>query len=123
MLPLFIVSSIVESVGFLPIICIIAVVSTVVLIIRQSNKKRRLDYLRNKYQNEELVNRINNKKIWQGQTQEQLLDALGEPITIDNKVMKTKTREIWKYHQLPRNSYRLKITVENGLVIGWEERS
>jgi hypothetical protein len=37
--------------------------------------------------------------------------------------MKTKTKEVWKYHQRGANRYGLKITLENGRVVGWENKA
>ena len=62
------------------------------------------------------------KHFWQGQTEEQLLDSLGKPKDIDQKVLKTKTKEIWKYNETGKNRYALKITLENGKVVGWDQK-
>ncbi|WP_310440514.1 hypothetical protein [Sulfuricurvum sp.] len=84
-----------------------------------STKKRR-ENLMLKYQNEELVDMIMSGKYWQGQTEEQLRDSLGKPLDIDQKVLKTKTKEIWKYNQTAKNRYSLKIILEDGFVVGWD---
>ncbi len=62
-------------------------------------------------------------RVWQGETDEQLRDSLGRPVDIDEKVLKTKRREIWKYRHQGANRYGLRITLENGAVVGWEEKS
>jgi hypothetical protein len=59
---------------------------------------------------------------WQGQTQEQLLDSLGRPADTDTKVLKTKTKEIWKYNRVGKNRFGLRVTVENGVVVGWDKK-
>lgn len=82
--------------------------------------KRRREYLMEKYQNQELVDLLMSGKYWQGQTEEQLRDSLGKPLDIDQKVLKTKTKEIWKYNQTAKNRYALKIILEDGLVVGWD---
>lgn len=86
-------------------------------------KQKRLAYLRDKYHDEEIVQKINGGYFWEGQTEEQLRDSLGEPSAIDNKLLKTMTREVWKYHPSGVNRYRLRITVENGRVAGWDKKT
>ena len=76
-----------------------------------------------KYQDKQLVDRLMNHQFWQGQPIGQLLDSLGEPEDKDYKILKTKTREVWKYHSTGKNRYRLRITIEEDEVVGWEERS
>jgi hypothetical protein len=36
--------------------------------------------------------------------------------------MKTKRREIWKYGRMGGNRYSLRVTLEQGVVVGWEEK-
>ena len=71
---------------------------------------------------DETSSRILAGQIWIGQTGEQLREALGEPLDIDEKVMKTKRREVWKYDQKSANRFNTRVTLENGLVTGWERR-
>lgn len=78
--------------------------------------------LMQKYGDPQLVARIINSEVWQGQTEEQLRDALGRPADVDEQVMKTKTKRVWKYGRSGKNRYRLRITLENGSVIGWDEK-
>lgn len=75
-----------------------------------------------KYGHTALAGRILERTIWQGETQEQLRDSLGSPADTDEKVLKTKSRVIWKYHHRGGNRYGLRITVENGMVTGWDEK-
>ncbi len=75
-----------------------------------------------KYKDEELVQDLLDETFWQGQTAEQLRDSLGEPLDIDEKVLKTKTKEVWKYQQTGKNRYALKITLENGVVVAWDQK-
>jgi hypothetical protein len=60
--------------------------------------------------------------IWVGQTEEQLREALGGPVDIDEKVMKTKKREVWKYDQSGVNRFNTRVTLENGAVTGWDRK-
>ena len=75
-----------------------------------------------KYKDDELVNSLMQESFWRGQTQDQLIDSLGEPLDIDQKALKTKTKEIWKYEQTGKNRYGLKITLEDGVVVGWDQK-
>lgn len=65
---------------------------------------------------------IFNGKVWQGMTAEQLRDSWGEPEDIDSKVMKSKSRQTWKYGQTGRNRFKERIYLENDQVVGWKEQ-
>ena len=64
-----------------------------------------------------------NKNFWQGQTAEQLIDSLGRPEDIDQKILKTKKKEIWKYNHQGGNRYGLRITLDNDHVVGWDQKT
>jgi len=76
-----------------------------------------------KYGDEGLVDKLMEGLFWQGQTEDQLKDSLGEPADVDQKVLKTKTKEIWKYYESGKNRYDLKVTIENGEVVGWDKKN
>lgn len=103
------------------------VLALVINAIKCSVHNRKVESLRKslieKYKDEEIVQLIMESSYWKGQTEEQLLDSLGEPHKIDSQVMKTKTKEIWKYGHRHGQVYRLKITLEKGKVVGWEDKS
>ena len=86
---------------------------------RQKWKRERLMA---KYGDEALVEKLMNGMYWQGQTEGQLLDSLGRPLDIDQKVLKTKTKEVWKYEETGKNRYALKIILEHGEVVGWDQK-
>ena len=106
-----------NAVAFL-IICICGIVLWKVV-----QRQRRLEYLRDKYGDEEIVQRIMNRRFWQGQTAEQLTDSIGSPVTVDNKVMATRKREVWKYNSIGRRRYALRITLDDDVVIGWDQKN
>ena len=87
-----------------------------------AKKRSRLRYLRGKY-HEADVQKILRKTIWVGESAEQLTDSLGRPSAIDNKLLRTKHRDVWKYYHPGANRYGLRITVENGFVAGWDSKS
>lgn len=57
---------------------------------RKKKYAERQQHLLQKYQDPELVTLLLNGNIWVNQTSEQLIDSLGNPIDIDQKVLKTK---------------------------------
>jgi hypothetical protein len=112
-----------DNFGFLiPIIFVILVIAGMVWL-AVNQRKKRIEYLRQKYGNEEIVQLILQHRFWQGQTSEQLIDSLGKPVTVDTKIFKTKTRETWKYNRRGANRYGLRITLDEGIVVAWEQKS
>jgi hypothetical protein len=77
-------------------------------------------YLRTKYSDEQIVQRIMRRSYWNGQSAEQLLDSLGQPSGVNRQLMKTKQREVWKYSPVGKNRYKLRITLDQGQVVGWD---
>ena len=76
--------------------------------------------LANKYQDVDTYKRILGFEVWTGQTEDQVRDALGEPWAVDEKVLKTKTKYVWKYEPLGTNSYVKRVTIENGVVVAYD---
>lgn len=122
-LPIFLVSKLVESVGWVMPIIVVAAIIGFAIWHQQNKKKKRLEYLRSKYHAEEIVQKIAGGFIWQGQSEAQLKDSVGDPVAIDRAALKTKTRETWKYHQRGVNRFGLRVTVENGYVVGWDKKA
>jgi hypothetical protein len=52
----------------------------------------------------------------------ELEDSWGKPLDIDQKIYKTKRKEVWKYGQIAKNRYSQKVTIEDGVVVGWENK-
>jgi hypothetical protein len=75
-----------------------------------------------KYNDALVVEMIMAKRIWQGMTKEQLIDSWGQPKGHGERVMKTKRSETFKYNQTGRNRFRSRVMLENGTVIGWQEK-
>jgi uncharacterized membrane protein len=115
-------SKMVDSIGMAALI--IGIVSVLVLIVVYKIWKHlaRLAHLRNKYQDEEIVQRIMRRTFWQGQTSDQLLESLGNPKDIDRKLLATRKREAWKYNPRGVNRYGLRITLDNDIVAGWDQK-
>lgn len=90
---------------------------------RTARLKERKIVLTEKYKSESIATKIMDQMFWEGQSLEQLLDSLGQPEAKDKQVLKTKTREVWKYGRTSSNQFSLRITLENGKVVGWEQKS
>ncbi len=104
------------------IVVVIALVlgawAALAMLLRAARRKRLME----KYGDTVLVDKLMRRMFWTGQTQEQLIDSLGRPAEIDQKVMKTRVREIWKYNRRTRTRFGLRITLDNGLVAGWDQQ-
>ena len=113
----------VESIGGWHNVLIIIMITFVVAYITHTIKQK-LKYkkLLNKYNDQTIVENIMNKTLWQGETKEQVEDSLGYAQDVDEKVFKLKTRETWKYQHESGNRYRLRVFIENDIVVGWEQR-
>ena len=83
---------------------------------------QRRKHLVEKYGDAEVADRIMKGMYWRDQTAEQLRESLGKPKDTDQTVLKTKVKEVWKYKPTGKNRYGLKITLDDGVVVGWEER-
>ncbi|MBI1301370.1 MAG: hypothetical protein GC137_06895 [Alphaproteobacteria bacterium] len=90
---------------------------------RKKKEEQRRLYLIEKYNNTSVVNKIMNQNIWTGQSAEQLIESIGNPANIDQKVLKTKKKEIWKYDWQGGNRYGLRVTLDNDLVVGWDQKN
>jgi hypothetical protein len=111
-----------DAVGFVWPITVVATMLIGFVAFRVIAKRRRLTALMEKYHDREIVEKILRQSIWVGQTAEQLVDALGHPADIDEKVLKTKRKTVWKYGHKGGNRYGLRVVVEDNLVVGWDER-
>src|SRR5690606_28856723 len=67
---------------------------------RYRDNKKWISYLKDKYKDDEVVERILKGRFWQGQTTGQLRDSLGSPDDVDKKVLKTKIKETWKFDEV-----------------------
>lgn len=85
--------------------------------------ERRAELLTKYFGDIETVDRIMSRKIWEGQTSEQLIDTLGNPVEVDKKLLKTKSKEIWKYDQTGKGRFALRVTLENNEIVGWDKKA
>jgi uncharacterized protein YecT (DUF1311 family) len=70
---------------------------------------------------EEVADRILARQVWQGMTDEQLMESWGIPADKDSEIKRAKTKETWKYGQTGRNRFSNRVFLENGIVIGWKD--
>lgn len=122
-LPIYAVTKVFDAVGWIVPALVVLAIITLVVWFRHAKKRKRIIYLRNKYHDEQVVQRIFNGYFWEGQSAEQLRDSLGSPVAVDKKLLKTISREIWKYQHQGGNRFALRITVENGYVSGWDQKA
>ena len=101
---------------------LIAVAVLVFLFARWALAQRR-KHLIERYGDADVAERIMQARYWRGQTADQLRDALGKPADIDQTVLKTKVKEVWKYQPTGKRRYAVKITLDDGFVVGWEDKS
>jgi hypothetical protein len=72
----------------------------------------------NRYADPVTRDRILEKKIWQGMTEQQLVDSWGQPLGRSRRVLKTKVKETYTYGS---RRYGSKVHLENGRVVGWNQ--
>lgn len=121
-LPIYWVAQLGDTVGWAPLGVVLLLVLGLLVLNKVVRTKKRRSYLMSKYQDEKIVKDLMGGCFWQGQTMEQLLDSLGKPHDIDQKILKTKKKEVWKYNHQGGNRYDLRITLDNDLVVGWDQK-
>lgn len=104
------------------ILSAIAIIIVLFIVARIVDAQTRKKNIYRKYGRNETAERIIKRIIWVGETQEQLVDSLGRPCDIDQNVLKTKMKETWKYFQKSPSRFGMKIKVEDGVVVGWDEK-
>ncbi len=85
-------------------------------------KRERWDGFVSKY-GEALAHRIWAGRPWVGCEYGMLIDMLGPPVDIDERVLKTKTKHTYKYRPTGANRYALRVYLDDGIVTGWEDKS
>ena len=100
---------------FIAFICIIVLMMAIKA---KRSERERILVVNSKYTDINTRIRILEKKIWQGMSRENLIDAWGQPSSITQQVLKTKIKETLRY-----GSYRASSSVylEGGRVVGWRQ--
>ena len=98
-----------------------AVVILAIVLFIGLNVRRRLKLMA-KYNDQHAVDMIMSKRIWEGMTEAQLVEAGGKPAEVDERVLKTKTAHVYKYNRSGKASFRDKVKLDDGVVVGWEQK-
>ena len=103
------------------IIIVGVVVILAIVVFIGLNARRRLKLMA-KYNDQHAVDMIMSKRIWEGMTEAQLIEAWGRPAEVDERVLKTKIAHVYKYNRSGKASFRDKVKLDDGVVIGWEQK-
>ena len=79
-----------------------------------------MTYLKQKYVNNRIVDRIFNGVLWQGESAKQLIDSKGKPDEIDKITVSGIRKEVWKYGHRGGKRYRLVVHLEKDVVVDWD---
>jgi uncharacterized protein len=118
------------STGPNPLLVVIFIVGALIgAMVVYNNVKRREEERRRAAERQRLVakygaeiaDRILAGVIWQGMTEEQLLESRGSPVDKDYEVRKSTSKETWKYGQVGKNRFSNRVFLENGIVTGWKQ--
>ncbi len=71
---------------------------------------------------EENARAILANRFWQGATVDAILESLGRPTDVDESVMKARTKHVFKYYPTGANRYGLRLTFEDGVLVGWDDK-
>lgn len=66
--------------------------------------------------------RIMRREIWVGMSAAELMESRGRPADVDEKVLKTKTKHVFKYEHQGGAKYGLRVTLDDGIVVGWDDK-
>jgi hypothetical protein len=104
------------------LICGFALLLVIGAVSEARKKRKRREGLLAKYGDPSIVDDIIGGLIRQGMSTEMVLDTWGKPAAVDTKVYRTKVKEVLKYNPGPRRSFANRVTLEDGVVVGWENR-
>ncbi|CAM2008813.1 hypothetical protein [Acanthopleuribacter pedis] len=122
-LPIYGVFQLAELVGWYVLAAGVIIILCLVAYFTSEARKRKYRDLMEKYGDSDLVDLIMEGSFWLGQTAEQLFDSLGSPVDIDQKILKTKKKEVWKYQHQGSNRYGLRVTLDDDIVVGWDQKA
>jgi hypothetical protein len=104
--------------GLVLLITLAALVGAIIIIRRIVRRSR----LTTKYGDTQVVEAIMAQKIWQGMSEDQLIESWGTPEDIDRKTFKAKRSQTYKYVTTGKNRFANRVFLENGIVVGWEQK-
>lgn len=120
-----------DALGLIPLwewlIIVPLLLAVIGLDLRRSSLGRRLkgagrlsDLMTRHRCDEATATRIARREVWEGMTEAMLRDSLGDPMATDQKWVRGRRREVWKYNPVGLNWYAKRIVVEDGVVTGWD---
>ncbi|MBK9002199.1 MAG: hypothetical protein IPM35_41295 [Myxococcales bacterium] len=68
---------------------------------------------------EEIAAKIVAGQVWEGATHEMVVEALGPPVEVKERVLKTKIKTTLCYDPISSNRYRFKVELDDGVVVKW----
>lgn len=119
----WVIGKVLDITGAVVPIVVIGLIIAGVVWFRHLQKQKRIEYLFDKYGDNAVVDRIMRRILWQGETAQQVIDSLGNPLNVDRKLMATRSREVWKYQQTGRGRYALRVTLDNDVVIEIDQKT
>ncbi|MFO0755061.1 MAG: hypothetical protein U0359_01105 [Byssovorax sp.] len=87
---------------------------------REAEQQRLAEYVQRFGQ--DIAERVMRREVWQGMTAEMLVASLGSPADVDETVLKTKRKHVYKYNPQGANRFGHRIFLENDTVVGWEDK-
>ena len=97
-------------------------IGVAIVALRIGLRALRRTLLMRRYDDAEMVAVILSGQIAQGMTAEMVIDTWGKPADMDERVMKTKTKQETKYNQTGMNRFGTRVYHEDGVVVGWETK-
>jgi len=70
----------------------------------------------------EIAGRIWRRELWLGMSPEMVREIHGPPVAIEEQVSASRVRHIMKYRHMGGLRFGLRINVEDGAVVGWEDK-
>lgn len=77
--------------------------------------------LEEKYGSADIADAILSEQLWIGQKKEMLIDAFGDPDHVESHVTSKRSKEILSFQQDDNGNYLLKVSLNNGIVSGWDK--
>lgn len=109
-----------DGLPFLIVILILAVAWKLLsLQTAERRRRQRLQELTERF-DEDIANRIMNKEVWQGQTEEMLIESKGSPVDVIETVSLRHKKQTFKYDEVGCGRFRTKVHLRDGIVVGWE---
>jgi hypothetical protein len=84
---------------------------------------QRRKHLIERYGDPAIADRIMRAQLWRGQKAEHFREALGKPADVDQAVLEEEGEGVSKYQPTGKRRYAVKVTLDDGVVVGSEDKS